>query len=353
MAQRISRGKQRIKAAGARFAMPPRRASSTAAAGRAARALSDLQRGLHRFQRAGSAAWRADRGGDPAHPRAARAAARRRRGDRAAGAHAAHRRAPGRPHRRRTARWSRWPSRTAPGGTGRPSPRGSRSITEALTWSPPGPYQLQAAIAAVHAEAARAEDTDWPQIVALYRLLSRVAPEPDGHPQPRRPRSRWSTGRGPGSTCCAPLDDDERMAGHHRLAAVRAHLLEHGRRPRAPLGRRTGRRPGGRPACPSSGIWRAEPPGSPRSGQRNDPDRATGGRQMLIKVASCSERDGGSAAWTRPVICVPTPSCRSHGRGSPSSVRAPPVIAVHRRARPRGCGVAQPAGRRTRRGRRP
>jgi RNA polymerase sigma factor (sigma-70 family) len=88
-----------------------------------------------------------------------------------------------------------------------------------------GPYQLQAAIAAVHDEAARAEDTDWPQIVALYELLERVAPNPmvtlnhavavamvDG------PRA--------GLDLLAPLDADDRMAGHHRLASVRAHLLE-------------------------------------------------------------------------------------------------------------------------------
>ncbi|MER7888563.1 DUF6596 domain-containing protein [Micromonospora sp. NPDC094482] len=98
-------------------------------------------------------------------------------------------------------------------------------VTEALTWSPPGPYQLQAAIAAVHAEAPSAAETDWPQIVALYRLLARFAPNPmvtlnqavavamvDG------PRA--------GLALLAPLADDERTAAHHRLAAVRAHLLE-------------------------------------------------------------------------------------------------------------------------------
>jgi len=51
-------------------------------------------------------------------------------------------------------------------------------ITATLPRSAVGPYQLQAAIAAVHAEAGRAEDTDWPQIVALYRLLERRAPSP-------------------------------------------------------------------------------------------------------------------------------------------------------------------------------
>ncbi|MEV4540716.1 RNA polymerase sigma factor [Micromonospora echinaurantiaca] len=98
-------------------------------------------------------------------------------------------------------------------------------VTAALTWSPPGPYQVQAAIAAVHAEAPSAERTDWRQILALYRLLARLAPNPmitlnqavavamvDG------PRA--------GLALLAPLDADERTAGHHRLAAVRAHLLE-------------------------------------------------------------------------------------------------------------------------------
>jgi RNA polymerase sigma factor (sigma-70 family) len=102
---------------------------------------------------------------------------------------------------------------------------GTALITAALANATLGPYQLQAAIAAVHDEAARAEDTDWPQIVALYQLLARVAPNPmvtlnhavavamvDG------PRA--------GLDLLATLDDDERVAGHHRLGAVRAHLLE-------------------------------------------------------------------------------------------------------------------------------
>src|SRR5262249_56418084 len=49
-----------------------------------------------------------------------------------------------------------------------------------------GPYQLQAAIAAVHAEARRAEDTDWREIVAPYELLERVAPSPPFPPHPAR-----------------------------------------------------------------------------------------------------------------------------------------------------------------------
>lgn len=55
---------------------------------------------------------------------------------------------------------------------------GCRLVETALTSRRIGPYCLQAAIAAVHAEAARAEDTDWPQIVGLYDVLLRVEPSP-------------------------------------------------------------------------------------------------------------------------------------------------------------------------------
>jgi RNA polymerase sigma factor (sigma-70 family) len=98
-------------------------------------------------------------------------------------------------------------------------------ITETLAGSPVGPYQIQAAIAAVHDEAPRAEDTDWPQILALYQLLEKISPNPMvtlNHAvavaMVRGPRA--------GLDLLATLDGDERMAGHHRLAAVRAHLLE-------------------------------------------------------------------------------------------------------------------------------
>ncbi|MGH3005293.1 MAG: RNA polymerase sigma factor [Gaiellaceae bacterium] len=55
---------------------------------------------------------------------------------------------------------------------------GKRLLERALSFRRPGPYQLQAAIAAVHASAARPEETDWPQIAALYRELVRVDPSP-------------------------------------------------------------------------------------------------------------------------------------------------------------------------------
>jgi predicted RNA polymerase sigma factor len=51
-------------------------------------------------------------------------------------------------------------------------------VTDALSRKPIGPYQLQAAIAAVHDEAERPEDTDWQQILALYELLERISDNP-------------------------------------------------------------------------------------------------------------------------------------------------------------------------------
>jgi predicted RNA polymerase sigma factor len=98
-------------------------------------------------------------------------------------------------------------------------------ITRTLPTGPVGPYQVQAAIAAVHDEAATADETDWPQILALYELLTRMAPNPMvtlNH------AVAVANVRGPraGLDMLAPLDDDARLAGHHRLLAVRAHLLE-------------------------------------------------------------------------------------------------------------------------------
>ncbi|NGO69026.1 sigma-70 family RNA polymerase sigma factor [Streptomyces sp. SB3404] len=98
-------------------------------------------------------------------------------------------------------------------------------VTEALTSGPPGPYQLQAAIAAVHDEAPTAADTDWPQILALYELLARLAPGPVvalNHAV----AAAMVHGPRVGLGRLAALEDDPGMADHHRLAAVRAHLLE-------------------------------------------------------------------------------------------------------------------------------
>jgi RNA polymerase sigma factor (sigma-70 family) len=103
--------------------------------------------------------------------------------------------------------------------------RGLRLITAAIAMAPLGPYQLQAAIAALHGEAARAEDTDWPQIAALYKLLAAVSPGPMVTLN-RAVAVAMADGPQAGLDLLATLDADDRMTRHHRLDAVRAHLLE-------------------------------------------------------------------------------------------------------------------------------
>jgi RNA polymerase sigma factor (sigma-70 family) len=88
-----------------------------------------------------------------------------------------------------------------------------------------GPYQLQAAIAATHADAATAEETDWRQVHALYLILERIAPNPMVTLN-RAIALAETEGPDAGLALLSALDGDERMAGHHRLLSVRAHLLE-------------------------------------------------------------------------------------------------------------------------------
>lgn len=102
---------------------------------------------------------------------------------------------------------------------------GIELLTAALSKGSVDLYQLQAAIAAVHDEAVRAEDTDWPQILALYELLRRVSPSPMvtlNHAI----AAAMVHGPAQGLELLKALDTDPRLAGHYRLDAVRAHLLE-------------------------------------------------------------------------------------------------------------------------------
>ncbi|MFE0106081.1 RNA polymerase sigma factor [Streptomyces sp. NPDC059009] len=100
---------------------------------------------------------------------------------------------------------------------------GTALVEEALAQAPVGAYQVQAAIAALHDEAERAEDTDWPQILALYDVLLERAPEP----MARLGRVvAVAMVHGP-TAGLAELDALEGpLAGHHRLDSVRGHLLE-------------------------------------------------------------------------------------------------------------------------------
>ncbi len=98
-------------------------------------------------------------------------------------------------------------------------------ITGALPRGPTGPYQLQAAIAAVHDEAPSAGDTDWPQILALYELLLRIS----GNPMVALNHTvAVAMVHGPraGLDLLGELETDQRIAADHRFHTVRAHLLE-------------------------------------------------------------------------------------------------------------------------------
>jgi RNA polymerase sigma factor (sigma-70 family) len=98
-------------------------------------------------------------------------------------------------------------------------------VTGALAAGPLGAYQVQAAIAAVHDEAPSAQDTDWPQVLALYQVLDRVAPNPMATLS-RAFATAMAHGPEAGLALLAGLESDDRVRGHHRLHAVRGHLQE-------------------------------------------------------------------------------------------------------------------------------
>ena len=98
-------------------------------------------------------------------------------------------------------------------------------VTDALTRTRLGPYQVQAAIAAVHDEAPSAAETDWEQVLALYGLLEQLAPGPVVTLN-RAVALAMVEGPAAGLAVLDELEHDKRLARHHRLHAVRAHLLE-------------------------------------------------------------------------------------------------------------------------------
>ena len=224
MAQRISRAKQTIKAAGARFAMPP-----------PAERQERLRVVLQVLYLVFNEGYTASSGPDLQRADLTTEAIRL--------ARELHRLLPGDGEVAGLLALllltdARRPARSRPDGSLVPLAEQDRSrwdadaiaegvalISSALARAPIGPYQLQAAIAAVHDEAARADDTDWRQILVLYELLAQVAPSPVvtlNH------AVALAMVRGPeaGLELLATLDGDGRMAGNHRLEAVRAHLLE-------------------------------------------------------------------------------------------------------------------------------
>ncbi len=101
--------------------------------------------------------------------------------------------------------------------------RGTALLNRAIAKGQVGQYQLQAAIAAIHDRAATAVDTDWPQILALYGLLEQMT----GNPVVTLNRAvAAAMAEGPAAGLAILDGIDGSMAGHHRLEAVRGHLLE-------------------------------------------------------------------------------------------------------------------------------
>ncbi|MFE4616200.1 RNA polymerase sigma factor [Streptomyces sp. NPDC056747] len=224
MAQRISRAKQTIKAAGGSFAVP-------AGEDRAAR-LAEVRHVLYLVFNEG---YTASGGDDLTVPELATEAIRL--------ARLLHRLVP---EDTETAGLlalmlltdARRPARTGPHGElvplaeqdrgrwdGRLISEGVELISRTLPKGRVGPYQLQAAIAAVHDEAESPGATDWPQILALYELLERTGDNPVITLN-RAVAVAMVHGPEAGLELLADLAADKRLAHHHRLLATRAHLLE-------------------------------------------------------------------------------------------------------------------------------
>jgi len=224
MSQRIRRAKQRIRDAGARFTLPP----ATDRAGRLAVVLHVLYLIFNEGH--------TTRAGPDLHRTDLTAEAIRL-------TRLLHRLLPGEPEVAGLLALmlltdARRAARTEPDGSIIPLDEQDRSrwdtamiiegqalLTRTLGSGPIGPYQIQAAIAALHDEAATAGDTDWRQILALYDLLTVVDPGPVVTLS-RAVATAMVHGPRAGLALLGTLDTDERMTHTHRLEAVRAHLLE-------------------------------------------------------------------------------------------------------------------------------
>jgi len=200
---------------------------------------------------------------------------------------------------------------------GRQIAEGLGLVEAALVTGPVGPYQVQAAVAALHAQATDATDTDWPQILGLYRLLETLAPGPvvtlnrlvalamvEGAAAALVELDRLSA-----AGLLSPLPE-------HRVPAVRAHLLDragrHGpgparrRPPGAPVRRAAPRCPAGSrcaaaaPDAPTS--CRGRPPRSlplPRPGRSPRPTSGGDPRRRSRAGRNSSDRRTGCAASGR------------------------------------------------------
>jgi RNA polymerase sigma factor (sigma-70 family) len=103
---------------------------------------------------------------------------------------------------------------------------GTELVTAALLAGQPGPYQLQAAIAALHDEAATPEATDWPQITALYQLLRQAEPDNPVVAMNHAVAVAMNSGPRAGLVLLDELRSDARVSDDYRYLAARAHLLD-------------------------------------------------------------------------------------------------------------------------------
>ena len=336
MAQRISRAKQRIKAW---RAVPDarRRRARRAAARRAARALPDVQRGVR--QHAGADLARADLSGEAIRLTRMLHAALPDDGevDRAAGADAAHRRPPPRPHRRRTASWSRWPSRTATLWD-RDADRRGRRARRRRAW----PAARSASTSCRPRSprcTTRRRRAERDRLAADPRACTSLLERLAGNPMVTLNRAvavAMVHGPAAGLALLEPLD--ERLPGHHRLDAVRGHLLEmlgDGERPPST----TARPRAGRPACRSSATSpeRLRPSamisicgvGPSRSAPRGADYRSTVEPQQRLRARAPDLRECG-----QPAVLV---LAQRHGPGGHH-----PSVAPANRVRRRTAGATWP-----------
>ncbi len=224
MAQRISRAKQAVKADGARFELP---------------AAADYQERLgivlHVLYLIFNEGYTATTGSELTAPELSAEAIRLTR--------KLHRLAPRDPEITGLLALmlltdARRAARTAPDGSLIPLDEQDRSrwdrdriaegvalLQAVLPEGPVGPYQVQAAIAAVHDEAPSLEATDWPEILGLYEVLEQLAPGPMVSLN-RAVALAMVAGPAAGLELLDVLQSDRQLAGHHRMHATRAHLLE-------------------------------------------------------------------------------------------------------------------------------
>jgi RNA polymerase sigma factor (sigma-70 family) len=206
---------------------------------------------------------------------------------------------------------------------------GTELVKVSLAGPALGPYQLQAAIAATHASAANAAQTNWAQVHALYLILERIAPNPVVTLN-RAIALAQTQGPQAGLDLLSALDGDGRVAGHHRLLSVRAHLLEQA----------------GDPAAAYEHYRQAARSTASLAEQRYLESRASRLRSQAQPKESGSALDGGDAAvgpgpGEQPchliylIKAVPLPHrAATHGPASPDLVAPWSRSQLRRASRP-------------------